>query len=105
MFSIILSLWITLFPSPDINELNQMFYVQQQAINTNNLSVYLSTFYDDEHYKQEQKRWFQDAVSVIEPKSFHIKIKSYRFLSKDRYHVEIVQSSSVLMGGSLDVTS
>jgi hypothetical protein len=92
MLSIIFSLWISLFPLQDINEMQQMFYVQQQAINTNNLPKYLSTLYSDQHYKQEQKRWFKDAVSFIDPKSFHIKIKSYHFLSKGRYHVEIFQS-------------
>lgn len=92
MLSIILSLWIALFPSSDINEMKQIFDVQQQAINTNNLSAYLSTLYDNEHYKQEQKRWFQDAVSFIEPKTFRIRVKNYHFISKDRYHVEIEQS-------------
>lgn len=92
MLNIIFSLWIALLPSSDINEMKQIFDVQQQAINTNNLSTYLSTLYDNEHYKQEQKRWFQDAVSFIEPKSFHIKVKKYHLISKGRYHVEIEQS-------------
>lgn len=92
MLSMFLSLWIALTPSSDINEMKQMFYAQQQAINTNNLSAYISTLYNNEHYKQEQKRWFQDAVSFIEPKSFHIKVKSYHFISKGLYHVKIVQS-------------
>ncbi|MCH5586695.1 hypothetical protein MK805_17315 [Shimazuella sp. AN120528] len=92
MLSILLSLWISLFPASDLDEINHLFHVQQQAINTNNMSGYVSTIYEDEHYRQEQKRWFKDAVSFIDPKSFQIKVKKYHFISKSHYHAEIIHS-------------
>jgi hypothetical protein len=69
-----------------------MFHTKQVAVNNENLSSYLSTIYPDDHYRQEQKRWFEDAVQFIDPKSFQITIKKYKKLSGDRYQVEIIQS-------------
>jgi hypothetical protein len=92
MLNLIFSLWIAFIPFTDTKEIDQLFHEQEHAIHTHNLTAYLSTLYDNEHYKQEQKRWFQDAVSFIEPRSFHTKVKRYERRSKGHYYVEVEQS-------------
>ncbi|WP_028778662.1 hypothetical protein [Shimazuella kribbensis] len=92
MLTIFLSCWLAFFPVSDINEIQSMFYTKQQSVNKNDVSRFLSTLYPDEHYKQEQKRWFLDAVSFIDPKSFQMKVKSYQMISSNYYQVVITQT-------------
>jgi hypothetical protein len=92
MLTILLSFLIAFFPGSDIKDIQTMFYTKQQSVNENNLSRFLSTIYPNEHYKQEQKRWFFDAVSFIDAKSFRVKVKNYKMISKDHFQVILTQT-------------
>src|SRR4051812_29606125 len=92
MLTFLLTCWLGLFFTSDIQGIESLFFAKQAAVNGGNTALYLSTIYPDSHYRQEQKRWFEDAVRFIDPDSFQIAIKKYKKLSTDHYEVEIIQS-------------
>jgi len=63
---------------PDVcRAVTQLMKQKEKAVNSRKLDLYLQTLDSNKaFYKQEQKRWFQDAVQVIEPDSFHLKVLS-----------------------------
>jgi hypothetical protein len=92
MITLLLSCWFAIFPVSDVQSIQDLFATKQHAVNTGDLSMYLSTIYTDNHYRQEQKRWFLDAVSYIDSNSFRLKVTNLKRISKDRYQVKVVQS-------------
>lgn len=57
----------------------QLMKQKEEAVKRRKLDMYLQTIDPKKtFYQQEQKRWFQDAVQVIEPDSYHLKVLSVK---------------------------
>lgn len=94
MLHLLLSIWLTILPLPfsDHQEIDATIQTKQQAINQRDLTLFMSTIYPDEHYQQEQKRWFHDAISYIDRGSYRLVVKHKQRLADDRYRVEVAQT-------------
>jgi hypothetical protein len=63
---------------PDVcRAVGQLMKQKEQAVHRRKLDLFLQTI-DPENtfYRQEQKRWFQDAIQGMDPDSFHLKVLS-----------------------------
>jgi hypothetical protein len=93
MLTILLCWCFSLFPHNDVEtSIKTLFETKQTAVNVGDMPSFLATIYPDRHYQQEQKHWFLDAVSYIDPKSFRMQVMKIRQLSRDKFQVEVKQS-------------
>ncbi len=74
----------------------QLIKQKQDAVNRHHLHLYLTTIdAGNRMYQQEQKRWFQDAVQVIDPGSFRLHVRSVRADGIQKLYVDLEQIYSV----------
>ncbi len=93
MLTILLCWCLSLFHHEDIPPLIQaLFTAKQEAVRTGDMKAYLNTIFPDKHYQQEQKHWFFDAITYIDPKSFRIQVEQITHLKPNVYQVKITQS-------------
>ncbi|SFJ72668.1 peptidase MA family metallohydrolase [Thermoflavimicrobium dichotomicum] len=66
---------------------------KEQAVNKKDWGVYQSVLDAEKpFYKQEQKRWFEDAIKYIDPGSFRLKVLSLSRKTPHEYQAWIDQS-------------
>ncbi|UWE03952.1 hypothetical protein [Laceyella sacchari] len=77
----------------EIGEFRQLFAQKEQALKEKNWLMYRATL-DEENqtYLHEQKRWFQDAVRVIEPGSFRLQLLQVKAVGRGTAVVQVKQS-------------
>lgn len=74
----------------------QLAKQKEAAVNSRQLHLYLETIDPEKPmYLQEQKRWFQDAIQVIDPRSFHLHLRSVRPDGNRRLLFKMEQKYSV----------
>jgi hypothetical protein len=94
MLQLLFSIWLSLSPLSfsDDQAIEKTVEIKQRAINQRDMELFMSTIYPDNHYLQEQKRWFHDAISFVDRGSFRLTVKHKQQLAKDRYRVDVVQT-------------
>lgn len=66
---------------------------KESAVQERNLEKFLSAIdHENTFYVQEQKRWFADALKVIEPASYRLELLQFSPKQKDNLRVEVKQS-------------
>lgn len=88
--------WLLFYPTTFFSAdeaLEQLMIQKEIAVQQGDWHAYQQTLSQaDPFYIQEKKRWFQDVVRTIEPKSFRLKILKRNQKAKDLYEVWIEQS-------------
>lgn len=82
-------------PQQDAEESIARKLLQQKvsAVHAKNLQRFLSVLdHQNRFYVQEQKRWFADAIKVIESNSYQLTLLRIKIKQKDRFHIEVKQS-------------
>ncbi|TCS93319.1 peptidase MA family metallohydrolase [Hazenella coriacea] len=66
---------------------------KEKAVNEKNLSSFMDVLHPDSRsYKQEQKRWFMDAIQYIDPHSYRLEVESIHAEKEGRWQVWVKQS-------------
>lgn len=84
-----------LSPHQEQEELIAKRLLQQKelAMRERNLERFLAVIDpDNPFYVQEQKRWFFDAIRVIDPRSYQLKLNRIIRKQNDQFHIEVKQS-------------
>lgn len=73
-------------------EMNKVIIQREEAVNRKNWEQFKRTLIpNDTLYQQEQKRWFADAITYIDPQSFTLKIDKVIAKNKDTVLVWLEQ--------------
>lgn len=74
----------------------QLIKQKEDAVNHHRLHLYLETIDPEKPmYLQEQKRWFQDAVRVLDPGSYHLRVRSIQPDGNKKLRIDLEQKYSV----------
>jgi hypothetical protein len=77
----------------EIGAFRQLFAQKEQALKEKNWHMYRATLDEvNQTYLHEQKRWFQDAVRVIEPGSFRLQLLQVKAVGRGTAVVQVKQS-------------
>lgn len=82
-------------PNHDQGELiaKELLQKKESSVQKRNLKQFLAVIdHENSFYVQEQKRWFADALKVIEPASYQLELLQINPKQKDRLHIEVRQS-------------
>lgn len=79
---------------PDVSIAIQTVVKQKEkAVNEKNLSSFMEVLHPDPRaYRQEQKRWFMDAIQYIDPRSYQLEVESIQAKEEGRLQVWVRQS-------------
>lgn len=99
LYSLICFLFLqaaTYFPPPHGSEefiAKKLLKQKESAVRERNLRHFLAVLdHENRFYLQEQKRWFADAINVIDPDSYRLTLVQVQSKQKDRFHIEVKQS-------------